>query len=148
MFFFKIINDEEWPPLTSEADVPMRYPKNIEKTNRFALGHSFFGLLPGLFMYSTIWLREHNRVCDILKKEHPEWDDERLFQTAKLVIVGKKSLLYYSASLWMSYLDNFISVLLIVAIFFMEFVWLTNWNSIFVKHHSFLSIWGLIILSL
>nr|XP_011440168.2 prostaglandin G/H synthase 2 [Crassostrea gigas]XP_034302669.1 prostaglandin G/H synthase 2 [Crassostrea gigas]XP_034302670.1 prostaglandin G/H synthase 2 [Crassostrea gigas] len=85
----QIINDEEWPPLISEADVPMRYPKEIKKTNRFALGHSFFGLVPGLFMYSTIWLREHNRVCDILKKEHPEWNDERLFQTAKLVIVGE-----------------------------------------------------------
>lgn len=56
--FLKIINDEEWPPLISEADVPMRYPKEIKKTNRFALGHSFFGLVPGLFMYSTIWLRE------------------------------------------------------------------------------------------
>lgn len=85
----QIIDGEEWPPLTSEADVPMGYPKGMEKTKQFALGHSFFGLLPGLFMYGTIWLREHNRVCDILKKEHPEWNDERLFQTAKLVILGE-----------------------------------------------------------
>lgn len=56
---------------------------------KFALGHSFFSLLPGLFMYATIWIREHNRVCDVLKKEHPHWEDEQLFQTAKLIIAGE-----------------------------------------------------------
>ena len=54
-----------------------------------ALGHPFFSLLPGLFLMETIWIREHNRVCDILVKEHPEWDDERLHQTAKLIILGE-----------------------------------------------------------
>lgn len=38
---------------------------------------------------STIWLREHNRICDVLQQEHPEWDDERLYQTAKLIILGQ-----------------------------------------------------------
>ncbi|XP_062622377.1 prostaglandin G/H synthase 2-like [Saccostrea cucullata] len=85
----QIINGEEWPPLTSDAKVPMRYPKHKDIDKQYALGHSFFGFLPGLFMYGTIWLREHNRVCDILKAEHPEWDDERLFQTSKLVILGE-----------------------------------------------------------
>ena len=37
----------------------------------------------------TIWIREHNRVCDILVKEHPEWDNERLHQIAKLIILGE-----------------------------------------------------------
>ena len=40
-------------------------------------------------MMNTIMLREHNRVCGVLKKEHPEWDDEQFFQTAKNVIVGR-----------------------------------------------------------
>ncbi|XP_069645664.1 prostaglandin G/H synthase 2 isoform X2 [Haliaeetus albicilla] len=48
-----------------------------------------FGLVPGLMMYATIWLREHNRVCDILKQEHPEWDDEQLFQTSRLILIGE-----------------------------------------------------------
>lgn len=34
--------------------------------------------------------REHNRVCDVLKEENPIWDDERLFQTARLILTGKK----------------------------------------------------------
>lgn len=33
-------------------------------------------------------LREHNHVCDILKEEHPEWEDEQLYQTAKNIIAG------------------------------------------------------------
>ncbi len=45
-------------------------------------------LCPGLFMMNTIMLREHNRVCVVMKKEHPEWDDEQLFQTTKNIIVG------------------------------------------------------------
>ena len=67
----------------------MTYPPSVPEEVRFALGHKDFGLLPGLFMYATIWMREHNRVCDVLKGEHPEWDDERLFQTAKLIIMGR-----------------------------------------------------------
>lgn len=54
-----------------------------------ALGHPFFGILPGLYVMETIWVREHNRVCDILEAEHPEWDDERLYQTARLIIMGE-----------------------------------------------------------
>ncbi|RXG68276.1 Prostaglandin G/H synthase 2 [Armadillidium vulgare] len=40
-------------------------------------------------VYATIWVREHNRVCDILKAEHPHWDDEQLYQTARLIILGE-----------------------------------------------------------
>ncbi|KAK3600358.1 hypothetical protein CHS0354_015956 [Potamilus streckersoni] len=83
------INGEDWPPLLENANVPMTYPPSVPKENQFALGHKDYGLLPGLFMYATIWVREHNRVCDVLKKEHPEWDDEHLFQTAKLIIIGE-----------------------------------------------------------
>ncbi|XP_052223154.1 prostaglandin G/H synthase 2-like isoform X2 [Dreissena polymorpha] len=83
------MNGETWPMLVKDVDIQMTYPPNVPEEIRFALGHKDFGLLPGLFMYATIWMREHNRVCDVLKVEHPEWDDERLFQTAKLVILGE-----------------------------------------------------------
>jgi prostaglandin-endoperoxide synthase 2 len=32
---------------------------------------------------STIFIREHNRLCDLLAAEHPDWDDDRLFETAR-----------------------------------------------------------------
>ena len=84
-----MINGEEWPPYVKDANVTMQYPPGVPDDKKFALGHPFYALLPGLFMYATIWLREHNRVCGVLRKEHPQWEDERIFQTAKLVITGK-----------------------------------------------------------
>jgi prostaglandin-endoperoxide synthase 2 len=77
-------------------DVPgisMKYPPTVPENFKFAMGHPFYGLLPGLFLYQTIWMREHNRVCGVLQQEHPDWDDERLFQTAKLVVLGKSPML-------------------------------------------------------
>ncbi|GAB6032189.1 Prostaglandin G/H synthase 2, variant 2 [Chamberlinius hualienensis] len=86
----QIIDGEEFPVYLNETPgVPANYPPTIPDHMKFALGHPFYGLLPGLFVYSTIWLREHNRVCDILRVEHPSWDDERLFQTARLILVGE-----------------------------------------------------------
>lgn len=86
------INDEDWPPFNKDVGVEMKYILPVQKDNDFALGHSFFGNLPGLFMYATIWMREHNRVCDVMRKAHPDWDDERLFQTGKLILLGKQIL--------------------------------------------------------
>jgi prostaglandin-endoperoxide synthase 2 len=32
---------------------------------------------------STIFLREHNRLCREMAKRYPDWDDDRLFETAR-----------------------------------------------------------------
>ena len=32
---------------------------------------------------SSIFIREHNRLCGVLATAHPDWDDDRLFQTAR-----------------------------------------------------------------
>jgi prostaglandin-endoperoxide synthase 2 len=32
-------------------------------------------------------LREHNRICDLLKEASPNWDDERLFQTTRNIMI-------------------------------------------------------------
>ncbi|XP_053552115.1 prostaglandin G/H synthase 1 [Bombina bombina] len=86
---YQTINGDVYPPTVSEAPVHMIYPENIPKEKQLAVGQEVFGLLPGLMMYATIWLREHNRVCDVLKKEHPTWDDEQLFQTTRLILIGE-----------------------------------------------------------
>ena len=54
-------------------------------------------LYSGLFMMNTLMVREHNRVCGVLKKEHPEWGDEQLFQTAKNIIGGRCMSLRHSS---------------------------------------------------
>jgi len=86
----RIVDDEQFPPLLRDVpSVKMIYPPHVPEEERVALAHPLFSIQPGLYVMSTIWLREHNRICDVLGSEHPEWDDERLYQTAKLIILGQ-----------------------------------------------------------
>ena len=41
---------------------------------------------PGLMAFHTLWMREHNRLCDALKIENPTWNDEALYQRARKVV--------------------------------------------------------------
>ena len=105
------INNEEWPPYHKDAPVEMDFPNNLSEHKRFALGHQFFGLISGLFMYHSLWLREHNRVCSVLASEHPEWEDEQLFQTAKLILQGRTYTTTAFYSLFNAIKYSFITVL-------------------------------------
>lgn len=87
----QVLDGEMYPPSVEEAPVLMHYPRGILPQSQMAVGQEVFGLLPGLMLYATLWLREHNRVCDLLKAEHPTWGDEQLFQTARLILIGKDS---------------------------------------------------------
>ncbi|XP_022176344.1 prostaglandin G/H synthase 2-like [Myzus persicae] len=44
---------------------------------------------PMLFVMSTIWVREHNRVCDELSQKSPAWTDEELYTTARNIVTGQ-----------------------------------------------------------
>jgi hypothetical protein len=39
----------------------------------------------GLSMLHTLFVREHNAICDMLYEAYPEWDDNRLFNVARLI---------------------------------------------------------------
>lgn len=86
---YQVLDGEVYPPSVEQASVLMRYPPGVPPEKQMAVGQEVFGLLPGLMLFSTIWLREHNRVCDLLKEEHPTWDDEQLFQTTRLILIGE-----------------------------------------------------------
>lgn len=38
---------------------------------------------PGLTCFHTLFVREHNRICDELRTLHPNWPDEQIFQKAR-----------------------------------------------------------------
>jgi|tagenome__1003787_1003787.scaffolds.fasta_scaffold20889467_1 hypothetical protein len=46
------------------------------------------GWWTGMGMLMTLFAREHNSVCDLLKSHYPHWDDEELFQRARLVVAA------------------------------------------------------------
>nr|ALG96637.1 cyclooxygenase a-like protein [Aspidosiphon laevis] len=85
----RVVNGEEWPLSEAQTGVPMRYVSGTTADDRFALGHEDFGLNPHHIMMGTVWMREHNRVCDVLKDAHPEWNDEQLYQTARLIVTAE-----------------------------------------------------------
>jgi hypothetical protein len=39
----------------------------------------------GLSLFHHLFTLEHNAICDSLKDMYSDWDDERLFQTARLI---------------------------------------------------------------
>jgi hypothetical protein len=42
----------------------------------------------GLGVLHTLFTLEHNAVCDCLRKEHPTWSDDKLYDTARLVVAA------------------------------------------------------------
>ena len=70
---YKPLNDEQRQP-------PER------KAKMFAMGVERANVQIGYVMLNVLCLREHNRICDVLAKSYPQWDDERLFQTARNIL--------------------------------------------------------------
>ncbi len=104
----QFINGEEYPPFYYDeegrakeefAELPHLYTENSipksetfsheKKQKLFAMGIELerANVQIGYVMLNVLCLREHNRVCDILAENYPAWDDERLFQTARNIVV-------------------------------------------------------------
>ena len=54
---------------------------------------------PLLIAFHTLFVREHNRLCEIEKEDHPGWNDERLYQGAR-----RKLIAYYQKIIFSDWL--------------------------------------------
>jgi len=59
----------------------------MHKQTSFAVGLEHGNSTFGNTLMNTIFLREHNRIAGELQKAHPDWDDERWFQTARNICI-------------------------------------------------------------
>jgi len=50
---------------------------------------------PFLTALHTLFVREHNRLCDVLSTEHPSWTDEYLYQYARKLVGGLLQAIVY-----------------------------------------------------
>lgn len=74
-------------PYATDKTIEMIFGKHPEerKHTLYATGLERGNSSIGYVAISTIFMREHNRICDELFSRNPTWDDERLFQTARMI---------------------------------------------------------------
>ncbi|NOS75511.1 MAG: heme peroxidase [Methyloglobulus sp.] len=95
------ISNEEYSPFLFEADgqavkaefntldKPLSLDKcsTIMRTKLFATGGDRVNSAPQVAMINTLFLREHNRLAKEIEKANTDWDDERVFQTARNTVI-------------------------------------------------------------
>jgi prostaglandin-endoperoxide synthase 2 len=70
-------------------DLPLGL-KNVSPEGQrtlFAVGGDRANAAPQTAMINTLFFREHNRLAAMLEQQHPDWDDERVFETARNIVI-------------------------------------------------------------
>ena len=104
----EMLDGEEWPLglflpggevpdpqfLDSETGDPildpplgLRHTTSAMRETLFAVGGDRVNAAPQTAMMNVLFLREHNRVAGLIEQSHPDWDDDRMFETARSVLV-------------------------------------------------------------
>lgn len=76
-------------PSTDPKVQPGALPVDLQRS-LFALGIPRGNIHYGFAMISTLFLREHNRVAELIEREHhgdPAWDDDRVFEATRNTLI-------------------------------------------------------------
>ncbi|NND34642.1 MAG: T9SS type A sorting domain-containing protein [Saprospiraceae bacterium] len=82
--------DAEVDPNVPEMDIPFPF---LQKW--FVAGDIRANENPFLTSLHTLFVREHNRICDELKDKHADWTDEQLYQHARKLVGGQMQAIVY-----------------------------------------------------
>jgi prostaglandin-endoperoxide synthase 2 len=122
----------EFEGLFDEAfitSVILRSAPEVQTDTFFAVGLEHGNSTIGNTVMNIVFLREHNRVAGILAGENPEWDDERIFQTARNI--GIVTLLKLVVEEYITHIGPFNFPLEVVPLIADEERWnRTNWCAI------------------
>ncbi len=92
----QVLGGEEFPPYLYEngerqfSAITVAREEQVppeRKADLLAIGTDTANVQIGHVMMNVLFLREHNRIATELVRENPSWDDERLFQTARNVLI-------------------------------------------------------------
>lgn len=69
------------------TDVILRSAPEEQKDTFFAVGLEHGNSTIGNTAMNIVFLREHNRVASVLAAENPDWDDDRIFETTRNIMI-------------------------------------------------------------
>ena len=95
----QVINGEEYAPYLYKngavdpqfeiLDPPLGQSTldDARRATLFAFGGDRANSVPQVAMLNTLFLREHNRLAAEIEDAHPDWDDDRVFETTRNTII-------------------------------------------------------------
>ncbi len=86
-----LFDDQDAPKAEFDAlDLPLGLNNITDAQVRqklFAVGGDRVNSAPHVAMMNSLFLREHNRVAGELDSRNPNWDDDRVFETARNIMI-------------------------------------------------------------
>ncbi|CAG9857596.1 unnamed protein product [Phyllotreta striolata] len=86
-------NGQEWPPRSNNASGVCAIQNPREAC--YLAGDARVNQNPQLTLLQVVLLREHNRLADALASLNPHWDDETVFQEARMINVAQHQFITY-----------------------------------------------------